>query len=100
VKKDRAARPRRPPSNKMPASQTSSSPQPSKVSQPAQRNVTSNRQSAKPVIKQPAKPVIKKPAKPITQKMVQGKEPMRTFSDLVQYYEVKQQGDANETPDK
>ncbi|MBP88653.1 MAG: RNA-binding transcriptional accessory protein [Planctomycetaceae bacterium] len=30
------------------------------------------------------------PAKPITQQMVEGAEPMRSFSDLVQYYEVKE----------
>ena len=30
------------------------------------------------------------PAKPITQQMVEGDEPMRSFSDLVQYYEVKE----------
>ncbi|MCA9121353.1 MAG: RNA-binding transcriptional accessory protein [Planctomycetales bacterium] len=44
--------------------------------------------------------VARQPAKPITQQMVQGKEPMRTFSDLFQYYEVKQQSDPNETSDE
>lgn len=59
-------------------------PRPPKFKQVARPNVPANRQ----------------PAKPITQQMVQGKEPMRTFSDLFQYYEVKQQNDASETPDE
>jgi hypothetical protein len=36
------------------------------------------------------------PAKPITQQMVQGDEPMRSFSDLVQYYEVKEKDSSEE----
>jgi uncharacterized protein len=59
-------------------------PRPPKFKQVARPNVPANRQ----------------PAKPITQQMVQGKEPMRTFSDLFQYYEVKQQNDPSETPDE
>lgn len=38
-----------------------------------------------------------KPAKPITPQMVEGDEPMRSFSDLLQYYEVKQQDDSDQT---
>lgn len=45
---------------------------------------------------QPAKP--RPPAKPITPKMVEGKEPMRTFSDLIQYYEVKKDNDSSDKP--
>ncbi|HRX79883.1 MAG TPA: helix-hairpin-helix domain-containing protein, partial [Pirellulaceae bacterium] len=44
--------------------------------------------------------VAPRPAKPITEQMVQGKEPMRAFSDLLQYYEVKQQDDSTGTSDK
>lgn len=39
------------------------------------------------------------PAKPITQQMVEGDEPMRSFSDLVQYYEVKQKDDSESSDD-
>ena len=80
----KAARPKRQPTGNRPTKQKSSGPRPPKFRQAAQQRVTATR----------------KPAKPITQKMVQGTEPMRTFSDLFQYYEVKQQGDSNETPDK
>lgn len=83
-KKVRAERPKRRPAIKKTASQTSSGPPPPKFRQAAKQRATASRP----------------PAKPITNKMVQGKEPMRTFSDLFQYYEVKQQGDTNETPDK
>ncbi|HUG67800.1 MAG TPA: Tex-like N-terminal domain-containing protein [Pirellulaceae bacterium] len=82
-RKDQAAQPKREPETKEVLSKKSG-PRPPKFSQAARRKVAVNRQ----------------PAKPITQQMVQGKEPMRTFSDLFQYYEVKQQGDSNETPDE
>ena len=82
-KKEQAAQPRRAPANKKVASQKTG-PRPPKFSQVARRNVTADRL----------------PAKPITQQMVQGKEPMRTFSDLFQYYEGKQQPDPSETPDE
>ena len=39
---------------------------------------------------QPRKP---KPVRPITQDMVDGKEPMRSFSDLLQFYEKKSDDD-------
>ena len=39
-------------------------------------------------IRPPAKP---KPVKPITKEMEAGKEPMRTFSDLKQFYQKKEQ---------
>ncbi len=84
AKKVRPERPKRRPAIKKPASQTSSGPRPPKFRQAAQQKVAAKRQ----------------PAKPITKKMVQGEEPMRTFSDLFQYYEVKQQNDSNETPDE
>ena len=37
-----------------------------------------------------------KPVKPITKNMIEGKEPMRTFSDLLQFYKKKQDGDETE----
>jgi len=40
-----------------------------------------------------------KPVVPITKKMVAGAEPMRTFGDLVQYFEIKQTPE-DETPTK
>lgn len=39
------------------------------------------------------KPKPKKPLAPITQGMVEGREPMRTFGDLIQYYEKKKDAD-------
>lgn len=42
----------------------------------------------------------KPPAPPITEKMVEGKEPMRSFSDLLQFYEKKPDSDDNEKQDK
>ena len=41
--------------------------------------------------KRPPKPA--KPVKPITEEMVDGKEPMRSFSDLMQFYEKKTDDD-------
>jgi uncharacterized protein len=82
-KKERAAPPSREPAKKKVVSPKSGL-RPPKFKQVARQNVAANRQ----------------PAKPITQQMVQGKEPMRTFSDLFQYYEVKQQNDPSETPDE
>ena len=58
---------------------------------PAQRRT----RPAKVARSQPAdKP--KRPAKPITTAMVQGAEPMRSFSDLLQYYAVKRQTDSED----
>ena len=37
-----------------------------------------------------------KPRRPITDAMVQGREPMRSFSDLLQYFEKKQQASRDE----
>ena len=37
-----------------------------------------------------------KQVRPITDKMVEGKEPMRSFSDLLQFYERKSDDDENE----
>ncbi len=45
---------------------------------------------SKRIGKRPGKP---KPAPPITDAMVQGKEPMRSFSDLLQYHEKKSTDD-------
>jgi len=39
-----------------------------------------------------------KPLTPITDEMKSGKEPMRTFGDLLQYYEHKQEGDEPKRP--
>jgi len=40
----------------------------------------------------------RKPLTPITEDMKSGKEPMRTFGDLLQYYEHKQEGDEPKRP--
>jgi uncharacterized protein len=40
----------------------------------------------------------KKPLTPITDDMKSGKEPMRTFGDLLQFYEHKQEGDEPKRP--
>jgi uncharacterized protein len=41
----------------------------------------------------------KKPAKPISKKMIEGKEPLRSFSDLQQFMQKKQtEGEEGETP--
>jgi uncharacterized protein len=40
--------------------------------------------------RRPRKP---KPAKPITKEMQEGKEPLRSFSDLMQFYQKKQSGE-------
>jgi uncharacterized protein len=84
LKKAQAARPKRQPAKKMATSQRPSGPRPPKFSQNARRKAVAKRQ----------------PAKPITPEMVEGEEPMRTFSDLFQYYETKRQSDSNETPDE
>lgn len=42
------------------------------------------------------RPQKKKPAPPITDAMVEGKEPMRSFSDLLQFYERKSTDDEEE----
>ena len=36
---------------------------------------------------------------PITDEMKTGKAPMRTFSDLMQFFEIKQQGPETKLPD-
>jgi uncharacterized protein len=41
-------------------------------------------------LQRPAKPA---PVRPITEAMVEGKEPMRSFSDLLQFYDKKKTGD-------
>ncbi len=48
--------------------------------------------------RQPAVYVVqsKKPAKPISKKMIEGKEPLRSFSDLQQFLQKKQEGDEEE----
>ena len=45
------------------------------------------RDGGRPRVHQP--PPKPKPMKPITKKMIDGKEPMRTFSDLLQFYQHK-----------
>jgi len=45
----------------------------------------------------PAKP---KPVRPITQDMVEGKEPMRSFSDLLQFFEKKSDSADDDKPKK
>jgi uncharacterized protein len=42
----------------------------------------------------------KPPAPPITDKMVEGKEPMRSFSDLLQFYEKKSEEDEEQKDDE
>ncbi|MEX0819416.1 MAG: Tex-like N-terminal domain-containing protein [Pirellulaceae bacterium] len=85
VKKASTVEPKRPASKKSRTTRPKNvGPRPPKSSPAARPNVAAKQ----------------RPAKPITQKMVQGKEPMRTFSDLFQYYEVKQQPDSNETPEQ
>ena len=61
------------------------------------------KQTNKPPRKQPVPRPPKfrqrsaKPAKPITPQMVEGDEPMRSFSDLMQYYEVRQKDDSDQS---
>ena len=51
---------------------------------------STRRDSSRP----PRKPKKPKPAKPITQSMVDGEEPMRSFSDLAQFFKInKESGD-------
>jgi hypothetical protein len=38
----------------------------------------------------------KKPVKPITKEMQEGKEPLRTFGDLKQFFENRDSGEATE----
>lgn len=76
---------------------------PTKRKVPKEKSATSKVGPRTPKYKQAARrpaTIARQPAKPITQQMVQGKEPMRTFSDLFQYYEVKQQDDPNKTSDE
>jgi hypothetical protein len=47
----------------------------------------------KPPPKPKAKPA---PQKPISQAMIEGKAPMRTFGDLKQFFNLKQQEEAEE----
>ncbi len=48
--------------------------------------------------RQPAVYVVqsKKPAKPISKKMIEGKEPLRSFSDLQQFFQKKREGSGEE----
>jgi len=56
------------------------------------------RSTRPPKFKQPPpKPV---PLKPITKKMIDGKEPMRTFGDLLQFYQHKNDDDAPDASGK
>ena len=65
-----------------------------------QRPQQVKRSSAQPGESRPRPPKFRQrpaaPAKPITQQMVEGDEPMRSFSDLVQYYEVKDKDTSDE----
>ncbi len=70
-------------------SQRTSSPQPKAGPRPPKFRQMANRENA-------AKPT----AQPITPRMVEGKEPMRTFSDLLQYYEVKKHDDSSPSPEE
>jgi uncharacterized protein len=61
--------------------------QPQRVRPPKHRQATT--------AKQPSR----KPAAPITKEMVKGTEPMRSFSDLLQYYEVKDETSNDQPPE-
>ncbi|MBC8353891.1 MAG: helix-hairpin-helix domain-containing protein [Planctomycetes bacterium] len=80
----KSRRPKRQAAKHVTMKQKPAGPRPPKFRQTARRKEAASRQ----------------PAKPITQQMVQGKEPMRTFSDLIQYYEVKQKDDSSENSDE
>jgi uncharacterized protein len=54
---------------------------------PAPARAQNNRPARTTQKKQPARP--NRPAKPITKAMEEGREPMRTFGDLLQFYEKK-----------
>lgn len=62
-----------------------------------QRRDQGKKGSARP--KQPSVYVVqsKKPAKPISKKMIEGKEPLRSFSDLQQFFQKKRE-DGEEEP--
>jgi len=63
------------------------------------RKATAARPPKQPQRARPAK-AQRPPAKPITPGMVRGTEPMRSFGDLLQYYEVKHQSGDQATGDK
>lgn len=43
------------------------------------------------------KPKKSAPERPITKGMIEGVEPMRTFGDLLQFYQKKKEGDDGDT---
>ncbi len=88
-RKERPARSKQQPSKGKSQKSKKAPPRQSKFKK-ARHQKTSDRKPAKPRV----------PAKPITPKMVEGKEPMRTFSDLIQYYEVKKTDDKSDKQDE
>ena len=54
------------------------------------RSAARGKPAQRPTRSRPAKP--RKPAKPITKSMIDGKEPMRSFSDLAQLFKIRDDG--------
>jgi uncharacterized protein len=80
-----------------PASHTGGPPAPKTAQRPANvqqrppQRQAGKKPFAKPASRSSAPPPKPKPVRPITNAMLTGKQPMRSFSDLVQFYAKKQQ---------
>jgi uncharacterized protein len=92
--KSRRFRPQKPPTAATTASPPERHPTPPPRPQPRQQQYTprpvGKRPPRKPQTRTAGPPPKPKPVRPITPAMLTGKQPMRSFSDLMQFYEKKQ----------
>lgn len=93
-REDRRDRPKKDQKRERPAGQG----QPSGERRPRQQQRRDQGKKGGRTPRQPAVYVVqsKKPAKPISKKMIEGKEPLRSFSDLQQFFEKKREDDEEE----
>jgi uncharacterized protein len=91
--KPRRSKPQRQPApSTHQAGATGPAPRPASAQRPSRRPARSGSKSPPPKPNRSAAPPPKpKPVRPITAAMLTGKQPMRSFSDLMQFYTKKQQ---------